>query len=71
MTEVDTELQRWQALEGYSNETMGTIDLVHFWKVSGFLVLENDAKTFDRPAVTSSRCSTKSPWTFFQSRRLL
>jgi hypothetical protein len=70
MTEVDTELQRWQALEVYSNETMGTVDLVQFWKVSGFLVFENDANTFDRSVATSSRCSTESPWMFFPSRRL-
>lgn len=30
MTEVDAELQRWEALEGYRNETMGTVDLFHF-----------------------------------------
>jgi hypothetical protein len=70
MTEVDTGLQRWQALEGYSNETMGTVDLVHFWKVSGFLVFKNDANTLDRSVATSSRCSTEPPWMFFPSRRL-
>jgi hypothetical protein len=34
MAEVDAELLRWEELEGYAYETMGTLNLVEFWEVS-------------------------------------
>ena len=35
MVEVDTELLRWEALDVLDAETMGTVGMVAFWKVSG------------------------------------
>lgn len=34
MAEVDAELLRWEALDVIDAETMGTVSMVDFWKVS-------------------------------------
>jgi hypothetical protein len=33
MTDVEAELLRWEQYEWAGNDTMGTVNLVEFWKV--------------------------------------
>jgi hypothetical protein len=34
MAEVDAELLRWEAFDEYDEKSMGTLNMVDFWKVS-------------------------------------